>query len=226
MEHHKNVFSPQEKLNNVFNAILDCSKFDGDQIGLFQLWESRDWTIDGLDKTNGRQEVLLYFKTIEKMGLLEMTWVQFPYTGNHFRGVKSLDVPSAGYITFKGLEYRIQMQETSANTNNCFVAIRFTTGYKEKLSAIQRACKKHGYDAFIVEDMPDKPLETINDKIIAGIKTSKFVIADLTYHSHGVYFEAGYALGRDMKTILTCNKKHLSKAHFDVNHYVVVPTFF
>ena len=35
----------------------------------------------------------------------------------------------------------------------------------------------------------------------------------------GVYFEAGYALGRGQKVIYTCKKDDISNAHFDTRNY-------
>ena len=219
MEQEKKVLSHKEKLNNLFNTILGQQKYDGEEINLETLWQSRGWESDGI---NGNQEVLLYFETLLKMGVIDFQWKKILYNSPQLREPISLNVPGNGHITFKGLEYAIQIQEEGQNSNKCFVAMRFIDDYKKKLVSIKKACKKYNYDAFIVQDMPEKILETINDKIIAGIKMSKFVIADLTHHSNGAYFEAGYALGRNMKVILTCEAKHFKKAHFDINHYPVI----
>jgi nucleoside 2-deoxyribosyltransferase len=61
--------------------------------------------------------------------------------------------------------------------------------------------------------------KTINDAIIAGIKKSRFTIADFTQHKAGVYFEAGYALGRGQKVIYTCRADEIANAHFDTRNY-------
>ncbi len=60
---------------------------------------------------------------------------------------------------------------------------------------------------------------TINDAILAAIKRSKFTIADFTGHKRGVYFEAGYALGRQQKVIYTCREDDINNAHFDTRNY-------
>jgi hypothetical protein len=59
----------------------------------------------------------------------------------------------------------------------------------------------------------------IDDEIIAQIKRSRFVVADFTGHRGGVYFEAGYALGRDMPVIWTCHKDDLNPLHFDIRQF-------
>lgn len=61
----------------------------------------------------------------------------------------------------------------------------------------------------------------IDDEIVAGIRRSKFVVADFTGSRGGVYFEAGYALGLGLPVIWTCRKDDLEKGelHFDVEHF-------
>jgi hypothetical protein len=60
---------------------------------------------------------------------------------------------------------------------------------------------------------------TINDGNTCFNKEARFTIADFTRHKHGVYFEAGYALGRGQKVIYTCKQDEISKAHFDTRNY-------
>lgn len=59
----------------------------------------------------------------------------------------------------------------------------------------------------------------ICDEIIAQIRRSRFLIADYTGHRAGVYYEAGYASGRDLPVILTCKKDEIDKLHFDVRQF-------
>ena len=61
--------------------------------------------------------------------------------------------------------------------------------------------------------------EKICDRILAEIKQSRFLIADVTGHRHGVYFEAGYAMGLGMPVIWTCREDHLQDCHFDTRQY-------
>ena len=85
--------------------------------------------------------------------------------------------------------------------------------------AIKPACEATGFEAFRVDEYHPDAEQTINDAIIAGIKRSRFCIADFTQHKKGVYFEAGYALGRGLKVIYTCRSDEFKDSHFDTNHY-------
>ena len=55
-------------------------------------------------------------------------------------------------------------------------------------------------------------------EIIARIKECRFVVADVTNHRNGVYFEAGYAMGMGLPVIWMCHKDDMKDAHFDTNH--------
>jgi hypothetical protein len=62
-------------------------------------------------------------------------------------------------------------------------------------------------------------INKICDEIIAEIRRSRFVVADFTGQRGGVYYEAGYASGREIPVIWTCRKDEISKLHFDMRQY-------
>jgi len=59
----------------------------------------------------------------------------------------------------------------------------------------------------------------IDDRIIAEIRESRFLVADFTGHRGGVYFEAGYAMGMGLPVIWTCKAAEITNAHFDTRQY-------
>jgi hypothetical protein len=87
-------------------------------------------------------------------------------------------------------------------------------------SAIKQAIIETGFIPIIVDEIHVKSDVTINDEILASIKKSRFCISDFTQQKNGVYFEAGYALGRGLKVIYTCTREDFNNAHFDINHYL------
>ena len=53
--------------------------------------------------------------------------------------------------------------------------------------------------------------------MLKEIKDSRFVVAELSHHNNGAYYEAGYALGLGKEVIHICEKSKLkSGLHFDV----------
>ena len=85
--------------------------------------------------------------------------------------------------------------------------------------AIQPAILETGFVPFILHSEHIETGSTINDAMIAAIKKAKFTIADFTQHKSGVYFEAGFALGRGQKVIFTCKEGDIDHAHFDTRNY-------
>ncbi len=59
----------------------------------------------------------------------------------------------------------------------------------------------------------------IDDRIIAEIRESRFLVADFTGHRGGVYFEAGYAMGMGLPVIWACKSADIASAHFDTRQY-------
>jgi nucleoside 2-deoxyribosyltransferase len=61
--------------------------------------------------------------------------------------------------------------------------------------------------------------DKICDRIVSEIHRCGFLIADVTGHRQGVYFEAGLALGLGKPVIWTCRKDAFDDAHFDTRQY-------
>lgn len=96
----------------------------------------------------------------------------------------------------------------------------FDKSMKATREAIRRGIKEAGYDAILIDEVYPEKDQTINDAIIAEIKRSKFLVADFTGQNNGVYFEAGFALGRGLKVIYCCEEKDfLENSHFDLKPF-------
>jgi nucleoside 2-deoxyribosyltransferase len=79
------------------------------------------------------------------------------------------------------------------------------------------AILKAGYTPYRVDE--DAHSENIIFKIMAEIKDSRFVVADLTEQNGGVYFEAGYAMGLGLPVIWSIRKDDVDNVHFDTAQY-------
>jgi hypothetical protein len=125
-------------------------------------------------------------------------------------------------IKFEGLNYIALLQGQGRSSKNCFIAMSFSgTDYSLQIrDAIKNAVSTTGYNPILINESKIESDKTINDAIIAEIKRAKFVIADFTEQKRGVYFEAGYALGRGLNLIYSCDEEDFkNNSHFDVNHY-------
>lgn len=123
---------------------------------------------------------------------------------------------------------QIQIEKEKTNTNKVFIATSFNwpednSTRLEIIEAIKSACKRLGWEADVVSQ---SHTDYITDKIMSEIRSSKFVVAELTYHNRGVYFESGYArgLGKNVfhivkdgyNQILPEAEKENKRIHFDI----------
>ena len=151
------------------------------------------------------------------------------YLGKH---KKFIDPSNNDYrITGAGWDHIYSIQ-TSPSLEKCFIAMKYDdnkkiTGFFE--SIIDRIKNKTGYKVVIMKDHSHSNI--IEDEMKNEIRSSKFVIADLTQNSRGAYYEAGFAHGRGIPVIFTINETYLNDIkndpgkkdqliHFDTNHYV------
>lgn len=99
-----------------------------------------------------------------------------------------------------------------------FVAMSFSEEMRSVFDrAIDPAILAAGYRPLRVDRT--EHINKIDDEIIAQIRRSRFVVADFTEHRSGVYFEVGYALGREVPVIWCCRKDQVKDLHFDVRQF-------
>jgi hypothetical protein len=121
------------------------------------------------------------------------------------------------HLSPKGFTYCEEEYKKRNKSVSIFVARWFSSEMDTVMKdAIRPAAQECGFEAFSVGDEPFNG--DITDKIIAGIKECRFMIADFTGHRGGVYFEAGYAEGLGLPVIYTCRDDQKNEVHFDINH--------
>jgi hypothetical protein len=193
---------PKEKLDYLFAELYKLQKYDGQTIEIdpeiLQPSTWKKWYFKS-DK-----EFYLYYDTLVKKNLLTVFPPEWSGDSSKFE------------LTFEGLTYYIQTFEEGFNSKSCFVAMAFQDETRPIRDAIKKALKKTGFDAVIVDEQNIESDRTINDEILAGIKKSKFCVADFTYQKRGVYFESGFGLGLGKPVIYCCERKDFENAHFDI----------
>lgn len=117
---------------------------------------------------------------------------------------------------------KVHQLNLNQESKNVFIAMAFTESDGKTVfdpqvrETIKETCKSLGWTPLIVDEYEHN--DGIVDKIIALIKESNFVIADLTHHKLGVYYEAGYAKALGLPVIHMVREDHLDKTHFDLQH--------
>ena len=116
----------------------------------------------------------------------------------------------------RGLERIDNLQQNkSKNTKNVFVAMSFAPEMAAVRESIKEALTECGYIPRIMDEIEHN--HQIVPEMLYEIREARFVIAELTGHNNGAYFEAGYALGCGKEVIQICEKtKFGTDGHFDV----------
>ena len=87
--------------------------------------------------------------------------------------------------------------------------------------AIKPGIEDAGYEAIRIDQK--EHLNKIDDEVIAELRRARFVVADFTQGKDGprgsVYYEAGFAHGRDIPVIFSCREDAVEKLHFDTRQY-------
>jgi len=89
-------------------------------------------------------------------------------------------------------------------------------------NAFRPAVKQTGFELRLITDM--QPAGLIDDQLRVALRTSRFIIADLTHGNPGAYWESGFAEGLGRPVIYTCRQAEWrnQKTHFDTNHLVTI----
>lgn len=145
-------------------------------------------------------------------------------------GMKSQTIGSYGHakiaLSIDGWQLYTQLRQGVADTRKAFMAMKYGDAQLDKAveDTFKPAVRETGFDLFKLIERPKAGL--IDDSLRVEIRTSRFLIADLTHENAGAYWEAGYAEGLGKPVIYTCEKKVFedskSKPHFDTNHHLTV----
>lgn len=95
-----------------------------------------------------------------------------------------------------------------------FIAMSFASDMEKARESIMRAIEDKGYKAVVIDEKEHN--EQIVPQIFEEINRAEFIIADLTGHRNGVYYEAGFARGLNKQVVFTCRADDFENSHFDV----------
>ncbi len=121
-------------------------------------------------------------------------------------------------ITPTGWQHVEALESARIESTQAFVAMWFDRRMDDAyLSGIKPALAATGFSDFRVDRV--EFTGKIDDKIVAELRRSGFVVADFTGHRQGVYFEAGFAMGLGRPVIWCCHEDDIEAAHFDTRQY-------
>jgi nucleoside 2-deoxyribosyltransferase len=129
-------------------------------------------------------------------------------------------VPRDILITMSGWKQYHDRLKIDVDSKQVFVAMSFSEEMDEIfIRAIRPAIISSGYEPYRIDKIEHN--KKICDLIITEVRKSRFVIADITSHKKGVYFEAGYAMGLGLPVIWCCqdDEEQIRNMHFDTRQY-------
>ena len=165
------------------------------------------------------EELIFWIKTLIERKLLKEEGTQ---TYRATPGGIRLDGSSHIQITGSGWDYLDEYKrQKPKDSKKAFIAMWFDKSMDPILdNAIYPAVEEAGYEPIRIDRV--EHIDKVDDKIIAEIRSSKFLIADLTGHRNGVYFEAGFALGLGIPVIWCVKEDYSKKTHFDVRQFNLI----
>lgn len=196
--------TPKSKLDNLLLSLFQMQKFDGESVKINNVVSKPEFYYKHFFKSS--DECVYYLKELDYQGLINCT-------------INPAGIAMDFNITFKGLNYYLELTEEGSLSKQCFIAMSFDPAMKEAREAIRLAVEKNGFEPIIIDEQLIESSQTINDAIIAAIKGCKFCVADFSQQKDGVYFESGFAVGLSKPVIYTCHDEWFQKTHFDTNHF-------
>jgi hypothetical protein len=198
-------YNPSDKQYLFLRNLSRKSKYPGDSVSILPVLDyPLAWAM-------APEEILFYIRFLVERNLL--VW-----TGDRVDSLASGDGSVSVAISPYGWEYLDQYEQRAIELSQAYVAMSFSQEMKiiwEK--AIKPAIHEAGYKACSVD--LEKQADKINAKIIMEIRNSLFVVAEVTESQRVIYFEAGYAIGRNLPVIWCVHKDNLKKVHFDTREY-------
>lgn len=125
-------------------------------------------------------------------------------------------------LRLKGWMRYEELQRGVVHSRKAFMAMPY--GKPELNRVVEEhfvpAVAQTGFELYRLIDEPRAGL--IDDHLRVEIRTSRFLVADLTHGNNGAYWEAGYAEGLGKPVIYTCRRTEFEdekkRPHFDAYH--------
>ena len=194
--------SINEKILKLLDAIHIKSKYFGDEIDL----PSKDYTLAYLEHFSGEIDHENPFKKL--LGQVKKEgWVD-----NSSMNASKFE------ITVKGIQWLEESKKVNVDNFDCFVAMKFGDEFLDKAykEAIHPAIIDAGFEPIQMAFLEHN--NNIIDEMIACIRRSRFIIAELSFQNQNVYYEAGYAQGLGIPVIYICHEDHADEIMFDTQH--------
>lgn len=144
----------------------------------------------------------------------------------HFPPADSGDVAGHATLSLAGWERLEQLRRGRVTSAIAFMAMKFGDAGLDAFYSghLKKAVQDTGFRLKRLDE--GQPAGLIDDRLRVEIRQARFLIADLTHHNNGAYWEAGFAEGLGKPVIYMCRSDVFSdptsRPHFDTNHHLTV----
>lgn len=141
-----------------------------------------------------------------------------------------IDTPNNHMIlTVAGWERHEELMRAGTRSRRAFMAMQFNDPELDKLfhDHLKPAVAQTGFTLRRV-DGDHATAGSIDNRMRVELRTSRFVVCDLTHANAGAYWEAGFAEGLGRPVFYICSEEAFKagpgrRPHFDVNHQLIIP---
>lgn len=122
-------------------------------------------------------------------------------------------------LKLKGWDRYWELKRGRSESKKAFMAMPF--GNTQVDAAFAAFKTEVGKTAFLLYRLDESPSAgSIANRLRVEIRTSRFLVVDLTQDNRGAYWEAGFAEGLGKPVFYTCEESffHRHGTHFDTNH--------
>ena len=134
------------------------------------------------------------------------------------------------FMTVAGWERHAELVKDGAGSRHAFMAMKFGDAelfglYRDHL---RPATEQTGFELRTTNE-GHQTAGSIDNRMRVEIRTSRFMVCDLTHGNRGAYWEAGFAEGLGRPVFYICredilkNPSHVDHPHFDIRQQLIVP---
>lgn len=205
-----------EKIEKILLKLKDLSQFDGATISVSYRIVRNLFFVHLKDCSDEVDEEIVAQQQIEFIvdALIELNYISVENWDELKSGLMGKAILHI-IITPKGLAQIYHLQKKITSNKNVFVAMKFGDATYDLREKIKQGIRTAGYEPRIMDEIEHN--HQIVPEMLYEIKNSRFVIAELSHHNNGAYYEAGFAYGLNKEVIHICSEDALkSDLHFDV----------
>jgi hypothetical protein len=132
-------------------------------------------------------------------------------------------------LTIQGWRRHAELMRDGAGSRHAFMAMKFGDAEMNRIYAgpMRSAVAQTDFDLRTVAG-DHQTAGSIDNRMRVELRTSRFVVCDLTHGNRGAYWEAGFAEGLGRPVFYTCrrdvlaDRMHVDHPHFDTAHQLIV----